>query len=124
LGGSKTLRGILRNRVTGDGIFFGNTELRWKAARFRFRNNNFYVGLNGFTDFGKVTKKIQLSPDEFNEGSIRDYFDPGAEKLHISYGAGLRVAMNENFIVAFDYGLASDKRDGNSGFYMGLNYLF
>ena len=124
LGGSKTLRGILRNRVTGEGIFFGNTELRWKAARFRFHNNNFYVGLNGFTDFGKVTKKIPLSPDGFNEGSIKDYFDPGAEKLHVSYGAGLRIAMNENFIVAFDYGLASDKRDGNSGFYMGLNYLF
>lgn len=128
LGGSKTLRGILRNRVTGAGIFFGNTELRRKVACFRFHNNNFYVGLNGFTDFGKVTKKISVPSEGFDEFSLgndpRDYFDPGAEKLHVSYGAGLRVAMNENFIVAFDYGLASDSRDGNSGFYMGLNYLF
>ncbi|MGV8092637.1 MAG: BamA/TamA family outer membrane protein [Mangrovibacterium sp.] len=128
LGGSKTLRGIMRNRVTGDGIFFGNTELRWKLARFRFHNNNFYVGLNGFMDFGKVTKKIPVSTSGFDEFSLAnnpaDYFDPGAEKLHISYGTGLRIAMNENFIVAFDYGLASDNRDGNSGFYMGLNYLF
>jgi hypothetical protein len=124
LGGSKTLRGILRNRVTGDGIFFGNTELRWKVSRFRFHNNNFYIGLNGFTDFGKVTRKIAISTAGFTEDRKENYFDPGAEKLHVSYGTGLRVAMNENFIVAFDYGLAFDKRDGNSGFYMGLNYLF
>jgi len=39
-------------------------------------------------------------------------------------GAGLRIVMNENFVVAFDYGMASDSRDGATGFYMGLNYLF
>jgi len=128
LGGSKTLRGILRNRVTGDGIFFGNGELRWKVTRFRFHNNNFYMGLNTFTDFGKVTKRIPVLTDGFDEldpgTNSRDYFDPGAEKLHVSYGAGLRIVMNENFVVAFDYGMASDSRDGATGFYMGLNYLF
>lgn len=128
LGGSKTLRGVLRNRVIGDGIFFGNAELRWKVARFRFHNNNFYVALNGFSDFGKVTKKISVSASGFDESDREntpdDYFDPGTEKLHFSCGAGLRVAMNQNFIVALDYGLAPDQRDGNSGFYMGLNYLF
>lgn len=128
LGGSKTLRGVLRNRVTGEGVFFGNTELRWKVARFRWRNNNFYVGLNGFIDFGRVTKKIRFSlpvSTEYNLASpAGGYFDRGAEKLHVSYGTGLRVAMNENFIVAFDYGMASDQRDGDSGLYMGLNYLF
>lgn len=129
LGGSKTLRGIRRNRVVGDGIFFGNAELRWKFARFNLINNNFYLGLNGFADFGKVTKKIGFDTNvSFTEFSLandpKDYFDTGAEKLHTSYGAGLRVAMNENFIIAIDYGLATDKRDGTSGFYMGLNYLF
>ncbi len=130
LGGSKTLRGIRRNRVVGDGIFFGNAELRWKFARFQFKNNNFYFGLNGFMDFGQVTNKIDF---ELNNASLiefslanngKDYFDQGAEEMHVSYGAGLRAAMNENFIVAIDYGLAADKRDGTSGFYMGLNYLF
>ena len=32
LGGSSTLRGIWRNRVIGDGILYGNIELRWKAS--------------------------------------------------------------------------------------------
>ncbi len=130
LGGSKTLRGIRRNRVVGDGIFFGNAELRWKFARFQLKNNNFYLGLNGFMDFGQVTDKIDfvLNNTSLTELSLanneKDYFDWGAEEMHVSYGAGLRIAMNENFIIAIDYGLAADKRDGTSGFYMGLNYLF
>ena len=128
LGGSKTLRGIRRNRVVGDGFFFGNAELRWKFARFQWIKNNFYLGLNGFLDFGKVTKKIPTEVDSSVNVPLSltgpDYFDRGAEKMHYSYGAGLRVAMNENFIIAIDYGLAADERDGKSGFYIGLNYLF
>ena len=128
LGGSKTLRGIRRNRIVGDGIFYGNAELRWKFARFNWRNNSFYLGLNGFVDFGKVTKKISIPTEIFSEFSLQnnptDYFVSYAEKMHISYGTGLRFAMNENFILAIDYGIVSDKRDGDSGFYMGMNYLF
>ena len=48
LGGGSTMRGISRNRVMGDGYFLGNVEARWKFVRFRFINNNFYLGLNGF----------------------------------------------------------------------------
>ena len=58
LGGRMTLRGISRNRVMGDGFFYGNLEARWKFWRFQFINNNWYMGLNGFIDFGQVTKKI------------------------------------------------------------------
>ncbi len=129
LGGSKTLRGIKRNRIVGDGFFYGNAELRWKFARFNLMNNNFYLGLNGFFDFGKVTKKIDFTTnvvweDSLGPNNYSNFFEDDAEELHTSYGLGLRVAMNQNFIVAIDYGLAADERDGGSGFYMGLNYLF
>lgn len=126
LGGSKTLRGIWRNRVVGDGFFYGNVELRWKAVRFTFINQNFYIGLNGFTDFGMITKKIDFTiPNSYPEGfNQADFFDPDAEKLHITAGAGLRVVMNENFIIAFDLGKAFNDQDGGMGFYVGLNYLF
>ncbi|MBN1650295.1 MAG: hypothetical protein JW857_03135, partial [Bacteroidales bacterium] len=53
-----------------------------------------------------------------------DYFDKGAEAVHIGYGGGLKVVMNQNFIVSIDYGMAADERDGSSGMYIGLNYLF
>jgi hypothetical protein len=126
LGGGSTLRGILRNRVVGDGFFLGNVEARWKFARFQFINNNFYLGLNGFLDFGQVTKKIDVKDYLSYTGGYTDdnYFDIGAEKMHYSYGAGLRISMNENFIIKVDYGMAADKRDGTSGIYIGMNYLF
>lgn len=128
LGGGKTLRGIKRNRVVGDGFVYGNLELRWKAIFFKFIGQNFYIGLNGFMDAGQVVKYVPVEDQVyaiddplFNRD---DYFDLGAEKLHISYGAGLRIAMNENFIIAVDYGRVANEKDGSSGLYIGLNYLF
>jgi len=123
LGGGSTIRGILRNRVIGDGVFYGNVEARWKFVRFNFIKNNFYLGLNGFTDFGRVTKKIAVNPNSTMVSAV-DYLKKDAEKMHYSYGAGLIVAMNENFVISMDYGFAADKQDGKRGFYMGLNYLF
>lgn len=124
LGGSKSIRGIYRNRVIGDGFFYGNLEMRWKFVRFHFINNNFYLGLNGFTDFGQVTQKIDVNPKNTGTMNLTNYFDNGAEKMHFSYGAGLRIVMNENFVIAVDYGRAVNEQDGNSGMYIGLNYLF
>jgi hypothetical protein len=113
----------MRNRVVGDGFLYGNAEFRWKVAHFNWINNNFYIGLNAFTDLGKVTKKIEL-PANIAGIAGPDYFKPDAEKFHSTYGAGLRVVMNENFVIAADYGIATNERDGSSGMYIGLNYLF
>lgn len=128
LGGGSNLRGVKRNRVIGDGYFLGNIEARWKFVRFQFINNNFYLGLNGFVDFGQVTKRMKgvenVSQELLNNAEAKNYYDEDAEKLHVSYGAGLRIAMNTNFIIKVDYGMAADKRDGKSGMYIGLNYLF
>ena len=125
LGGAKSLRGVRRNRVVGDGYILGNIELRYKFARFRMINQNFYMAVNTFTDFGQVTKKIDTSNLNLPSSvSASDYFNNGAEKLHTSYGAGLRLVMNYNFVLAMDYGIATNKQDGDSGIYIGLNYLF
>ncbi len=42
----------------------------------------------------------------------------------MSAGAGLRLVMNQNFVIAVDFGKAFNEQDGNIGFYIGLNYLF
>lgn len=122
LGGGKTLRGILLNRVVGDGFFLGNAELRWKFTKFRFIKQNFYLGLNAFLDAGMVTQSVDI-----NNPSVlldTDYFNSGKDKMHFSTGLGFRIAMNQNFIIALDYGFALDKQDGKKGMYIGLNYLF
>lgn len=125
LGGSKSVRGILRNRLIGDDMAFGNLELRWRVTEFQYKRNNFFIGLNGFVDGGMVTGKHALNfYPTFAAIDTSDYLDIGAENLHVAYGSSLKVGMNENFVISFDYGRATDKRDGNSGFYMGLNYLF
>jgi outer membrane protein assembly factor BamA len=127
LGGGKTIRGIERNRVVGDGIVYGNFELRWKFWNFRFINQNFYAALSGFFDTGRVIQKIDTEDAVNNLPSTvvkEDYFDIGAENFHSGYGGGLHIAMNQNFILAIDYGKALSEKDGTSGLYIGLNFLF
>ncbi|MBK6281705.1 MAG: hypothetical protein IPF54_02675 [Draconibacterium sp.] len=65
-----------------------------------------------------------VSASDLNSQTAKDYYEKDAEKMHISYGAGLRVVMNQNFVIKCDYGRTFDERDGKSGIYIGLNYLF
>ena len=46
------------------------------------------------------------------------------DALHATVGAGLRFIMNQNFIVAFEYGKPLNKQDGNGAFYINTGYLF
>ncbi len=138
LGGGRTMRGIRRNRVVGDGFAYGNAELRWKAVHFNFINQKWYLGINGFVDAGQVVQKLDVESVLRENGvipplessviwdqDVKNYFNfQEAEKLHVSYGLGLRISMNQNFIIAIDYGQAVDPQDGDSGIYIGLNYLF
>ncbi len=124
LGGSGSLRGVLRNRVIGNGIAFGNFELRWKFVKFMLANQNFYLGVNMFFDTGMVIQKTDVNTANVPANQLSEYFKTGAEKLHSSAGLGLKIAMNENFIVSVDYGKAFNAQDGNRGLYIGLGYLF
>ena len=130
LGGGKSLRGIIRNRVIGDGVAYGNMELRWKFVRFQFIKQNFYLSLNTFVDGGQVVTPVKFSKDDVNpldvESSVTmgQLFSNDKEELHMSFGAGLRIVMNRNFIIAIDHGRPFDSRDGAGGTYIGLNFLF
>ena len=125
LGGSRTLRGILRNRVVGDGVAYANAEFRWKFVRFRWIRQNFYLGLNAFADAGMVVQRIPIDksgiPASVNQSL---YFSTDKESPHLALGGGFRIVMNQNFVVCADFGQAMDKRDGSNGLYVGLGYLF
>jgi hypothetical protein len=44
----------------GDGIAYGNFEVRWKFLKTVIANQNIYVALNGFSDVGMVVKKVAM----------------------------------------------------------------
>ena len=127
LGGSKTVRGMVRNRVVGNSVGYGNFELRWKFSQFTFKNQNIYLALNPFMDLGQVIqeREVDLSNVVIGTGEVlTDYFKDEKDKLHITYGCGFHIAMNQNFIIAADVGFPANKQDGGMGLYIGLNFLF
>jgi len=124
LGGAKTIRGILRNRIVGDGIAFGNIELRWTFLRTIVLKQNLSLGLTGFLDGGMVVQDHPVQRDLVPEDQQSFYFKTTADCLHLSTGLGLRAAINHNFIISVDYGLALDKQDGTSGLYIGIGNIF
>lgn len=129
VGGAKTVRGVLRNRIVGDGFAYGNVELRGKVLKTKLFKQNFYIALSAFADAGMVTQKYKFDasglPDELPEGLPAEIFDPDAKEIpHFGFGGGIHFALNQNFIVTVDYGMAVKKEDGDSGIYINLNFLF
>lgn len=155
LGGSSSVRGMLRNRVMAKGFAFANVELRAVFVRFKIKRQHFYVGANPFFDIGVVTQPHVLSPDMevgtdaegnpqtlqqrmsasgMTDEQIGQYFDFAPTKFgtgntylpHMSAGIGLKLAMNENFVISADWAAPLDKRDnkGLDNFYISIGYLF
>lgn len=108
LGGSKTVRGVLKNRFTGRGMAVMNAEARWRALDFTAVGRDFHLVLSAFADHGRVWA-----------GDVRA--DELFKDLHRGVGGGLRVGMGENFTVAVD--VATSEETGLP-VYVGLGYLF
>jgi len=125
LGGKSSVRGVLRNRVIGDAVGFGNFEFRYKFLRFEWLKQNFYLGTNVFFDSGIILKPIAVDLSAVSPSDQATYFSPyQAGKFHSAAGIGLKIGWNENFVISADFGKAFNPQDGNTGFYIGLNYLF
>jgi len=123
LGGSRTIRGILRNRVVGEDFVYGNVELRCKVARTVLFNQNLYLALSGYADAGMITGKYKL-PETTDPDGIEWLAKGEKEELHKSYGWGIHGALNENFIVSLNYAWAIDNRDGVKGTYLQMSFNF
>ncbi len=129
VGGSKTVRGVRRNRIVGDGFAFGNIELRGKILRTNVLNQNFHIALSAFADAGMVTQQYDFNSSGM-PGSLPSYLPSEIIDLdvkevpHVGVGGGIHFILNHNFIVTVDYGMALKKEDGDSGLYINLNYLF
>ena len=137
MGGYRTIRGIMRNRVQGLDMASYNAEFRWRFVSFPLWKQNIAFGLSLFSDGTMVTKgrDMTFKGDEQYRAEYDEYMAQGlsADRPHITIGAGLRFIMNQNFIVAFEYGMPVScfskdpmikNQDGKGAFYINTGYLF
>ncbi len=135
LGGGSSVRGMLRARVQAKGFLFANVEMRAVFARFDIGSQHFYVGATPFFDIGMITDPYDLPVDlqarvEATGDKVEDYFNLDKKAVympHMSAGIGLKIAMNENFIISADWAVPFNKQDNNSqwdNFYINIGYLF
>ena len=118
LGNKNTIRGTLYNRFIGKGYVWGNFETRIKLFSFNLRNQAFYIATNPFFDWGAIVSPFRLDAPRGSEAYRQ------ATKLHGSYGAGLKLMMNRNFVMSFEMARPIIRDDGRFGLIMGTNYLF
>ena len=141
LGGGNSLRGIMRNRILSNGFAYANVEIRTKIVTFDIGKQHFYIGLNPFFDIGMVTQPYKLDENDVKTAisannlatgrndKYEDYFNLSNKEIykpHSAAGVGLKIAMNENFILSVDWATAINKQDNGKmvNFYVKMGYLF
>lgn len=122
LGGLNTIRGVLRNRVTGPGVILSNFELRYRFANFKLLGQSWYMVVNPFLDAGRVVQYYKSK--EMTQSMNPEIWSILDEKLHFSAGAGVKAVMNRNFIISAEWGKPFKALDGESGLNIGLNFIF
>ncbi len=135
LGGANSIRGMMRNRVLARGVAFANFEFRAQLFSFKVKKNMFYVGLNPFMDAGMVVQpydRVATDPwlfvlaDPNPENPDAFYDESRLYSPHLTGGCGLKVAMNDNFVLSIDWATAFDRQDNGkfSNLYIKMGYMF
>ena len=138
-GSSNTIRGLRENRVLAEGLAWLNAELRVKLVKFKLFNQFFYIAVNPFFDGGIITKqyKAEALKKASIDGKIYDprlaligkdaliYDATKAGSFIYSAGAGLKIAMNQNFIISADFAKCfTPGLDAGLWIGIGINYQF
>lgn len=153
LGGGNSIRGMMANRISAKGFAFANVEFRFRVVNFDIGHQHLYIGLNPFFDLGIVTQPYELDElsqahtgrtlrenveattnidgqaytyDQFFTANPKDVYRP-----HMTAGIGLKVGMNENFVLSADWAMPVNEKyymgqDNNkmTNFYVKMGYLF
>lgn len=134
LGGGNSVRGLLAHRLNALGYLFANVEFRFRIVNFDIGHQHFFIGLNPFFDLGMITQPYTLdwtdlqARIEATGDNMSSYFNKDASVYipHMSAGLGLKVGMNENFVLSCDWAMPIDKQDNSkwANFYVKMGYLF
>ena len=136
-GSSNTIRGLRENRVLAEGLAWANTELRIKIVNFKLFNQYFYLATNPFFDAGIITKPYRA--DVLNkviddpalltingyDGGATIYNPDRIKDIIYSAGLGLKLAMNQNFIISAELAKCfTPGLDAGLWIGIGINYQF
>lgn len=145
LGGGNSVRGMMANRILANGFAFVNVEFRFRVVNFDIGRQHFFIGLNPFCDLGIVTQPYNLddlvkmhtngtyttlqASMKAADDKYEDYFSTNINDIyrpHVTAGLGLKIGMNENFVLSADWGMPIDKQDNGkwANFYVKMGYLF
>ncbi|MCH5329976.1 MAG: hypothetical protein J1E04_03345 [Alistipes sp.] len=128
LGSINTVRGTLYNAMIGDGYAWSNIEMRFRIISFDFIAQHWYVATNPFFDLGAVVQPFRLDRmrqlESLGVADLDRLYAGHGEKLHMSAGLGIKLVMNNNFIISVEGAVPLLRSDGNFGMNVGLNYIF
>lgn len=126
LGGYRTVRGLLYNRVSGPGIGFFNTELRWKFAGLTLLRQDIGLMLSGFCDGISSLRSFDAGnrTGAFPELYSKYITSSGRDALHLSAGAALKIILNRNFVLNIEYARALSAQDGAGVMYFNTGFYF
>ncbi len=82
LGGLDRLVGFRKNRFTGKGVFYNNTELRWRLATWKTYLFPAYVGVMGIADVATVLDQASQA------------------RWHVGYGYGVWISPLQQVVIA------------------------
>jgi len=135
LGGATTLRGILYNRDMGNDYLWANFELRTRLLEINLLNRRVFGVLTPFFDAGAIVQPFRFdrqtealyADDNVTDMTYQEYHSimlDKARELHMSCGLSAQLVIDYNFIPSVTFGIPFDKRDGDYGLYMTLDYIF
>ena len=156
LGGGNSVRGMIANRILAKGFAYANVEFRFRVVDFDIKHQHFYIALNPFFDLGLVTQPYDLDETvatnthgaystlkesiAANNAALgitdayENYFTDSKHDIyrpHTTAGIGLKIGMNENFVLSADWGMPVNQsyymhQDNGSfaNFYVKMGYLF
>ena len=136
---------MMANRILANGFAFANVEFRFRVVNFDIGRQHFFIGLNPFFDMGVITQPYNLDElvnrhtagqystlresvtaagddyDTYFKTSDKDIYMP-----HMTAGLGLKIGMNENFVLSADWAMPLNKQDNQkwANFYVKMGYLF
>lgn len=123
-GGTPTLWGIHQNRILADQFAMGNFELRAKVFRLRFLNQNWYLALLPLFHTGVIIKPLKMDLSALTAAEREHFFNESYKGWYSSYGFGIKIVMNENTVIGFDWAHAINRQSGGDAIYVGFEYTF